>query len=417
MLHGDQINEIGKIESMKISENMDVANIKLQFFIIAYWHDPRFKRKVGGLIRMFELADNLKQMGHRVTLILPKIGYPKKQTVADVIEIPFIDLPIIRPISFHFLSSMYLLKTLRNNADFIYVRRLNSFLPLLISKLYNIASFFEIPNDPYLAYQSSSKVRCFFERTVDKLSMALSDKIVVLSEWSKKRLNHLGGVPLSKIVVLPSGTDTDLFRPLEKEACCQKVGLDPSFFYIGFVGTFFVHQGIDTLIDAAPVVLEKFSNARFLLVGDGPMMNAWKSRVNQKGLRDFFVFTCQVPYREVPEYIGAMDICIAPHLKDSNQASPVKIFDYMACGRSIVASDIEVVREITAKSGCALLVAPELADELSHEIKSLIKDEKKRKEMGKKGREYAVYNFDRRGIAKDLIKILSVKKKKSQNIS
>ena len=161
---------------------------KNRIFIIAYRHDPRFKRKVGGLIRMFELAANLKQMGHHVTLILPKIGYPKKQTVADVIEIPFIDLPIIRPLSFHLILSLYLLKTLRNNADFIYVRRLNSFVPLFISKLYNIRSFFEIPNDPYLAYQSSSKMRCFFERIMDKLSMALSDKIVVLSEWSKKRV-------------------------------------------------------------------------------------------------------------------------------------------------------------------------------------------------------------------------------------
>lgn len=376
---------------------------KIRIFIIAYWHDPRFKKKVGGLIRMFELADNLRLIGHSVKLILPKIGYPKKQTVADVIEIPFIDLPIIRPISFHFLSSLYLLKMLRNNADFIYVRQLNSFLPLLISKLYNIPSFFEIPNDPYLAYQSCSKMRRFFERTMDKLSMSLSDNIVVLSEWSKKRLNQLGGVPLSKIVVLPSGADTDLFRPLEKVACCQKVGLDPSFSYIGFVGTFFVYQGIDTLIDSAPVVLEKFPDVRFLLVGDGPVMNAWKNEVNQKGLRTFFIFTGQVPYREVPEYIGAMDICVAPHFKNSNQASPVKIFDYMACGRAIVASDIEVVQEIAWDSGCTLFVYPGYADNLARGIILLLQDENKRMEMAKKGREWVKVNFDRKKLAEKLI--------------
>ncbi len=379
---------------------------KFRIFIMAYWHDPRFKKKVGGLIRIFELADNLKQMGHCVTLILPKIGYPRKQTIADVIEIPFIDLPIIRPIFFHFLSSMYLLKMLRRNADFIYVRQLNSFLPLLIARLYNMPSFIEIPNDPYIAYQSGSKMRCFFEKTMDKLSMALSDKIVVLSEWSKNRLNQLGGIPLSKVVVLPSGTDTDLFRPLEKEACCQKIGFDPSFFYIGFVGTFFVHQGIDVLIDTAPIILEKFSNVRFLLVGDGPMMDAWKNEVDQKGLREFFIFTGQVPYREVPEYIGAMGICVAPHLKDSNQASPVKIFDYMACGRPIVASDIEVVREIVGNSKCTLLVCPERADDLTRGIISLIEDKKKRAEMGDKGRKRAVYNFDRKKMAEDLILVI-----------
>jgi glycosyltransferase involved in cell wall biosynthesis len=380
-----------------------LLDYKIRIFIIAYWHDPRFKRKVGGLIRIFELADNLKKMGHHVTLILPKIGYPKKQTITDVIEIPFIDLPIIRPISFHFLSSMYLLKTLRSNADFIYVRQLNSFLPLMISKLYNMPSFFEIPNDPYLAYQSGSKIRRFFERTMDKLSMALSDKIVVLSEWSKKRLNQIGGIPLSKVVVLPSGTDTDLFRPLERDACCQKVGLDSSFFYIGFVGTFFVHQGIDVLIDAAPIVFGKFPNVRFLLVGDGPMIDLWKNKVSKKGLQDAFIFTGQVPYKKVPEYIGAMDICVAPHLKDSNQASPVKIFDYMACERAIVASAIEVVREITGNSGCALLVSPENADNLARGVILLIQDKTKRMEMAKKGRERVKVNFDRKKIAEKLI--------------
>jgi len=78
--------------------------MKYYIIIIAYWHDPRFKRKVGGLIRMFELADNLKQIGYSITPILPKIGYSKKQNVADVIEIPFIDLPIVCPLFFHILS-------------------------------------------------------------------------------------------------------------------------------------------------------------------------------------------------------------------------------------------------------------------------------------------------------------------------
>ena len=61
-------------------------------FILAYWHDPKFKRKVGGLIRIFELADNLTRLGYTVLLFLPRIGYPQEQTVSKVIEIPFLDM-------------------------------------------------------------------------------------------------------------------------------------------------------------------------------------------------------------------------------------------------------------------------------------------------------------------------------------
>ena len=379
---------------------------KLTFFIIAYWHDPRFKRKIGGLIRMFELADNLTRMGNSVMLFLPKIGYPKKQTIAKVIEIPFIDLPLIRPLSFQLISSLILFGKLIERPDFLYIRQMNSFLPMLIAKLFRILAFFEIPNDPYLAYQSSGKIKHFLERIIDRYSMILADKIVVLSQWSKRRLNQIGRIPLSKIVVLPSGTDTKLFRPLKKKECCQKIGLEPSFIYVGFVGSFFLYQGIDTLIEAAPNILEKCAVTRFLLVGDGPMMDTWKNKVKNKGLQDAFIFTGQVPYKKVPEYIGVMDICVAPHQKDSNQASPVKIFDYMACGRPIVASDIEVAREIIGESECALLVSPEQVNDLAKGIISLIEDGERRKEMSIRGREYAVYYFDRKKLAEDLISII-----------
>jgi len=72
-----------------------LPNHKMQLFFVAYWHAPRFKKKAGGLIRIYELADNLTKLGHNVILILPKIGFPKKQTIAKIIEILFIDLALI----------------------------------------------------------------------------------------------------------------------------------------------------------------------------------------------------------------------------------------------------------------------------------------------------------------------------------
>jgi len=378
---------------------------KLTFFIIAYWHDPRFKRKIGGLIRMFELADNLTRMGNSVILFLPKIGYPKKQTIARVIEIPFIDLPLIRPLSFQLISNLILFAKLIERPDFLYIRQMNSFLPMLIAKLFRIPAFFEIPNDPYLAYQLSGKIKHFLERIIDRYSMILADKIVVLSQWSKRRLNQIGRIPLLKILVLHSGTDTKLFRPLEKKECCQKIGLEPSFIYVGFIGSFFLYQGIDTLIEAAPYILEKCAVTRFLLVGDGPMMDTWKNKVKNKGLQDAFIFTGQVLYKKVPEYIGVMDICVAPHQKDSNQASPVKIFDYMACGRAIVASDIEVVKEITGDCNCALLVQPDNPKQLAERIIQLIEYPEKRRMMGANGRSFVGERFDRLKITKHLINV------------
>ena len=382
---------------------MKTRKKKHTIFIFAYWHDPRFKKRVGGLIKIFALADNLTKLGNNVVLFLPQIGYPSKQTISRVIEVPLLDLPIIRPLCFHLLSSIFMLIKVIERPDIIYVRKMNSFLPLLLARLFKIPTCFEIPDDPYLAYKSSSTIRGSLEKKIDKYAMQLSAHILVPSVWSKQRLHQIGKVPLAKITVVPSGTDTRLFKPMDKGKCCSGLGIDSSLNYIGFVGSFLMTQGIDTLIDAAHTVLSKHPDTRFLLVGDGPMMKKWKAKVRQQNLQESFIFVGQVAYKNVPKYIGAMDICVAPHRKDSPQSSPVKLFDYMACARPIVASDIGAVREITTNSGCALLVAPDGPDELAQGVKRLIEDKKLRKEMGKKGRKYVVEHFDRKEITAELI--------------
>jgi len=154
----------------------------MNIVIIAYWHDPRFKNKAGGLIRMYSLADNLTDLGHHVTMVLPKLGFPQTQTHAHVIAIPFLDLPFLRPLSFHLLSSLCLLYLGLEKVDRMYVRQMNSFLPLLIARLYGIFAYFEIPNDPYIGYSSIGRYKRRMVKGIDRFCMRLCNKIVVLSE-------------------------------------------------------------------------------------------------------------------------------------------------------------------------------------------------------------------------------------------
>jgi glycosyltransferase involved in cell wall biosynthesis len=132
------------------------------------------------------------------------------------------------------------------------------------------------------------------------------------------------------------------------------------------------------------------------------MRSRWEDKIREMGLNNHFIFTGHVPYRDVPDYIGAMDICVAPHHAETNQASPVKLFDYMAAGRPIVASDIEVVREIVRNSNCAFLIPPNDKDALVEAIISLLNDDILRADMSSKGRKLAVEKFDRRHLTEEL---------------
>jgi len=357
---------------------------------------------------MFELADNLTKLGHDVHMILPRIGNPESQTMAYVATIPFIDVPVLRPLSFHFFSSLYLFATIWRKTDLLYVRQMNSFLPSLIARITDRYTIYEIPNDPFIDYQTVPLIRRLFQQAMDCLSISLSDRVVVLSEWSKARLHQLGRVEESKIIVTPSGTDTELFRPLPKDECCRKLNLDSSFFYVGFIGTFAPYQGVDTLISVAPNILKQHQKTKFLLVGDGQMRKEWMDMIKENGLEEAFILTGHIPYKEMPAYIGAMDVCVAPHKGDSNQASPVKLFDYMACGKPIVASDLAVVREITAQADCALLCPASNPGQLAKAIITLAMDSKMRTVLGQHGRTYAIANYDRQQISTNFLQAMKI---------
>ena len=83
------------------------------------------------------------------------------------------------------------------------------------------------------------------------------------------------GIPLKKTAVIERGSNVDLFRPEDPKVCRERLELDPTGYYVGFMGTFFRYQGIDILIEAAPWILKRFPDARFLIVGDGVMKRPW----------------------------------------------------------------------------------------------------------------------------------------------
>lgn len=371
-------------------------------FFYAYWHDRRFKRQVGGPIKVYELSDNLTKLGHTVYLFVPKLGYPERQTSSHVVSIPFIDLPVLRFVSFQVLA--FLLSILfmiqKGRPDIIYVRIMWSFMPMFLGKLLYIPVMLEVNDSPHRAY---SNIRHSFKRKIvhliDRISYRLSDHVLPVTTKIAEDLHRIDSLSWECMTVLPSGTNTDLFRSMDKFSCCKKLKLDPAKKYVGFIGTFFHHQGIDVLINSTPLIIRGCSDARFLLVGDGPMRMIWERRVNEMGLGDHFIFTGHVPYKKVPFYCGVMDVCVSPFLNEVGESSAVKIFDYLACGKPVVMSDVAGTGKFFECSDAVLLIPPEDEVFLAQTILQLLEDDDLRAEMGKKGREFVESRYSRIKIA------------------
>ena len=381
---------------------------ELSFFVFAYWHDARFKGKAGGPIKVSELTQNLIKLGHRVYLFIPKIGYPEQQTTAHVCPVPFIDLPVLRFISFQVVAFLWaLLVALRkDHPDVIYVRIMWSFIPMILGRLLSVPVMLEINDSPHRAYAS---IKNLFKRIVvhliDKISFHLSDHILPVTQKIAENMHTLEGIPWKKLTVLPSGTNIDLFHPMDKRQCCMKLGFDESLTYIGFIGTFFRYQGIDTLIGAAHSIIQRYPQVRFLILGDGPMKDTWQIMLTECDLESYFIFPGYVPYEGVASYCAVMDICVAPFHRSAGDSSGVKIFDYLACGKPVVATDVGETSGFFADSGAVILVPPEDPAALAQGLNRLLENETLREEMGKKGRAFIAGNYSRTQIAETVEKI------------
>jgi glycosyltransferase involved in cell wall biosynthesis len=376
-----------------------------------YWHSDRFKKVVGGPLKVYELATNLTRLHHRVLLFIPKIGFPEQQTTARVVAVPFIDLPIVRFLSFQLFAVLIALRFIIKNGrpDVIYVRIMWSFIPMLLGKVFHIPVMLEVNDSPHRSYehiQSGFKRRLV--HLIDRISYRLSKHILPVTFGIARDLELIENISPDRMTVLPSGANTDLSRPLDKSYCCDELGLDPNNKYVGFIGTFYHYQGIDVLIDSASLIIKKYPDVIFLLVGDGPMRPIWQKRITTLGLDPYFILTGFVPYENVPLYSGASDVCISPYLREAAQFSPVKVFDYLACGKPVVISDVADVRIIFHESNAVLFIEPENPTELANAINTLLDSPKKRKIMGKKGRNFIVSRYDRKNIAKQVEQITAM---------
>ncbi len=160
------------------------------------------------------------------------------------------------------------------------------------------------------------------------------------------------GIDPDKILVNPNGADLTAYapaEPFEKRAIRAELGLDLATPVIGFTGTFGGWHGVDVLAAAIPTICERAPQAHVLLIGDGNYKHLVDQQVAQHGLHHRVHSVGRVPQVQGARYLKACDIYVSPHnshMVDSRFfGSPTKIFEYMAMGGGIIASDLEQIGE------------------------------------------------------------------------
>jgi glycosyltransferase involved in cell wall biosynthesis len=167
------------------------------------------------------------------------------------------------------------------------------------------------------------------------------------------------GVPREKLHVIPNGADVQRFAAAPAKATCRaQLGLGQRF-VAGFVGSLKPWHGADVLLAAFARVLAEEPEARLLVVGDGPEAAGLRELAQRLEIASAVVFIGAVEHDKVPLYLRAMDVAAAPYCPlDGFYFSPIKLFEYMAAGTSVVASDIGQCRDVIDSERNGLLCPP-----------------------------------------------------------
>jgi glycosyltransferase involved in cell wall biosynthesis len=214
-------------------------------------------------------------------------------------------------------------------------------------------------------------------RRLERTKLHASRMVVCVSDALKQHLVRNYGIDPDRAVVAPNGADTDAFRPdvpSDPEAVAR---LRPGV-VVGFVGSFQKWHGTD-LLRALLATAGADASVRFLLVGDGPELAALRRSCGGL-LESRAMLTGAVPHERVPSLVATMDVAVIPDA--GFYMSPLKLFEYMAAGKAVVAPAYGPIEEVVEHGVDGLLFGRGDAAALSSAVGALAADAGARRRLG-----------------------------------
>lgn len=203
-------------------------------------------------------------------------------------------------------------------------------------------------------------------------TLHLSDAILCPSNVTRDYIASLG-LDRKRVTIIPNGVSPSDFSVTPLPA---RDGREPVLLYIGTLADW---QGLDIVIKALPRILAQ-QPAKLHIIGRGRsrQRKMLAKQIRKLGLEEHVLIQPAVPHHEIPSVIAQADLCVAPlGLNDRNVtqgACPIKVLEYMAAGRPLLASNMPIVRELMREDVDGLLFSPNDPDDLARQANRLLND-------------------------------------------
>jgi glycosyltransferase involved in cell wall biosynthesis len=363
---------------------------------------------------VIEVVRQLGQLGHTVDLFVPAPippGLFRGEKGITIHVVPTIPLRIVRWLTFYTVSALLvIIAGWRTRPDVLYTREMvYNLFPPVISRLLTVPLVVEVNGFllDEVALAGAGAIERGMIRFFQDVVFRRVDRIVAVSEGIKEWIIEEYKVDPERIAVIPNGTNPDIFSPLGIETVDERIGLPAGLPIVGFVGSCCPYHDVPLLIEAAVHIGDIRDDVRFVIAGDGYMRKSWMRLAEERGVGHVFLFTGRIPYEDVPHYINAFTVCAVLYDRglSSRSVSPIKLYEYMACGRPIVGTDLKGVGDLLKTSGAGIAVPPDDPEALAEALLSLLSNKALCEEMGRRGRETVLTFYTWGRVAQDVAEV------------
>jgi len=208
-----------------------------------------------------------------------------------------------------------------------------------------------------------------------------ADRIICLTRSDAEEIAGFG-CPLNKIRLVPNAVDSEFFKP----------GDEREDNLIVWVGRFVPEKGVEYLVEAARILVDKHRDVKFLLIGYGPLKTKIIRLVYNYGLLGKSVhFVGPLSREEIAKILSKATVFVFPSLREG---LPLSVLEAMACSLPVVGSDIPGVNDVVMHGENGFLVPPKEAKALANGILVLLNDGNIRRSFGKNARQLIVEKYE-----------------------
>ncbi|MEW6405595.1 MAG: glycosyltransferase family 4 protein, partial [Chloroflexota bacterium] len=193
-------------------------------------------------------------------------------------------------------------------------------------------------------------LRRLFAIWATRMCFETAAQIICISPRLKQHLKTKWKVDESKLTVLPIAADVEAFKPsYNSETVRKSLGLTTEP-VVMWVGGFFPWHDLSLLLESFALILQRRPDARLVLVGDGQTRPSVEEMITKNGLRHAVIMTGAIAHSQVPEMLSIADVAVVPSPKITaslgGTGTPLKLFEYMAAGKAIVATALNEAAEV-----------------------------------------------------------------------